>query len=73
MQKLTASQSAADGDRASEEKVHAEAGRAARKGSRVGSPQVVPIIEDRHVSKYCTSFLADISASGLRLRASMSA
>lgn len=32
-----------------------------------------PIIEDQHVAKYCTSFLADISASGLRLRASMSA
>ena len=32
----------ADGDQASEEKVHAEAGRAARKGSRVGSPQAVP-------------------------------
>ena len=35
-------------------KVHAEAGRAARKGSRVGSPQAVPIIEDQHIAKYLT-------------------
>jgi predicted Zn-dependent protease len=54
LQKLTASLSAADGDQASEEKVHAEAGRAARKGSRVGSPQAVPIIEDQHIAKYLT-------------------